>query len=407
MPAPVLLLLTFKYPFGTGESFIANELEFLSKKFNKIYLLPLRRAEGVRAVPPNVETVFLFESMQYSGRRMLARHGMLFLRLFLSELLKTSSKVAFLKLYGYLRSSLLQNIYRAEKLSAFYREKELNADNSIIYSFWLDDWATAASVLKLKGVINYFISRVHGHDLYADRWPNKVIPFRYFQVEQVSKVFCVSKDGLNYLQAVFPRHKRKFFLSHLNVFDKGINPFNPSATFTIVSCSNIISLKRVHLIAEVMSHLSFNVQWVHFGDGELKNDLLERASKLPPNISCRFMGNVSNRELIDFYSKTSVNLFVHFSETEGGVPVALQEAASFGIPLMACDTGGVPEIVNSSTGMLLPVDFDANEAAQMITHFRQGRLNSPEFRAEVKKYWAENFNAEKTYQAFYENIVGN
>lgn len=50
-------------------------------------------------------------------------------------------------------------------------------------------------------------------------------------------------------------------------------------------------------------------------------------------------------------------MFIHLTETEGGVPVCISEATSFGIAVIGTDVCGVPEIVNNQTGFLITVAF--------------------------------------------------
>ena len=68
------------------------------------------------------------------------------------------------------------------------------------------------------------------------------------------------------------------------------------------------------------------------------------------------MGHYPNEELLRYYGSNHVDLFINTSSTEG-VPVSIMEAQSFGIPVIATDTGGVKEVVTEGTGSLLPVDF--------------------------------------------------
>ncbi len=199
---------------------------------------------------------------------------------------------------------------------------------------------------------------------------------------------------MNYLQKKYPWHANKFLLNHLNVFDNGTNPFIFDNEFTIVSCSNVSALKRVHLILPLLQELSFRVRWIHFGSGVGLERLKREVQALPKNIIVEFRGQVTNEELLRFYQCQKVNLFIHLSETEGGVPLVLQEAASFGIPLLAADTGGVPEIVTKETGVLIPVNFDNMAVANQIADFASPSFNATFFRAGVKAYWNVHFNGQ-------------
>jgi glycosyltransferase involved in cell wall biosynthesis len=277
--------------------------------------------------------------------------------------------------------------------------------NVTYYSFWTDDWATALSILKKRKIINYFVSRVHGYDLYKERWRLGIIPFRYFQLEQVTKIFAVSSDGLNYMRNLYPSYQHKFKLSHLNVFDNGMNPWDEASVFTIVSCSNLIPLKRIGLIIEALKYVNFELRWIHFGDGELRQVLQEQIKHLPKNINVSFKGDVPNSYVIEFYKTHSINLFIHMSETEGGVPLALQEAASFGIPLIGAQVGGVAEIVSEKTGVLTKIDITAEELGNLIGIFKNSQMNTKEFRYAVKQYWKKSFDATVNYKDLYNKIV--
>ena len=117
------------------------------------------------------------------------------------------------------------------------------------------------------------------------------------------------------------------------------------------------------------------------------------------------MGSRPNAEVIHWYKHNAVDAFVHTSETEGGAPVALQEAASFGIPLIAADAGGVNEIVNPSTGILLPNALTAEELAACLRGFREMGWCHPDVRVGVRAFWSAHFNAEIVHGRLLENLL--
>jgi glycosyltransferase involved in cell wall biosynthesis len=388
-----LFLFTNEYPFGKGETFIENELITLAKKFQTIYLFPLKKSGQPRILPiPSANVIFLLEKQHVSKWKLVFKKLFLIKRIFVQEFRRLSAG-AFIKSFGTLKSILLINMQRAELLEEFLHSFQINEIR--FYSFWTDDWATVLSLLKQKRCIPEFISRVHGYDLYEDRWPNKVIPFRNFQLQQVSRIFAASRDGLKYLQINYPTYQHKFFLKHLAVFDNGINDFYQDDELVIVSCSSIVDLKRVHFIPQILEELTIKVRWIHFGDGPGKNVLEEKIQHLPVNISGELRGYVENADLIHFYKTQKVNLFLHLSATEGGVPLVLQEAASFGIPLMGTNVGGVVEIVTAETGILIPADFNVSDVASKITSFHKGDKNTLKFRTAVRDFWLHHFSAEK------------
>ena len=342
----------------------------------------------LRAMPENVEIVNWQKNYQYNGKFVFLSNYFLFKRLFRGERLES-------------RSLLLQNMARANCVKHFLKGNS----NSIFYSFWFDDWATILGILKIKGIISSYCARTHGFDLYTEYRKSNSIPFRNFQLNTVNKLFAVSTDGLNYLNEKYPVYAAKFSLSHLGVFDCGINPFNSDQVFTIVSCSNIARIKRVHLIVEVLKKVTCKLKWIHFGNGEVQNEVVALSKSLPSNIDVDFRGRISNQELIAFYKNNHVSLFLQFSESEGGVPVSLQEAASFGIPLLGTNVGGIPEIVVHQTGTLIPKDFNTSEVAQFVDDFQKSEQNSNDYRLGVRAFWQKNFEAKNNYNLFCDDLL--
>lgn len=398
-----LFLFSNQYPYGNGEAFIENELKLHVNHFKEVKIFPLIKNKQNRTVDKNIVVIDLFDNLNFNSFKILFNNFFIFLKIILTEFYNSKSKLIFIKRFPYLKSSLLQNIERAAVLNK-YLKNETDLKCIVFYSFWTDDWATVLSILKKKGNIPLFISRVHGYDLYAERWSDSLIPFRNLQIENVSKIFAVSKDGLAYLQENYPRYANKFYLNHLGIFDHGLAPFNLETIFTIVSCSNLNILKRVHMVAELLCKINFKVKWVHFGDGAERERILSIVKKMPNNVTVELRGSVANSEVINYYQSNSVNAFIHLSETEGGVPLALQEAASFGIPLIGTVVGGAAEIINEKTGIQLPVNFDINYLIEIINGFKESSKNTIAFRNEVRDFWKNSFSLNTNYLKFYNNI---
>jgi glycosyltransferase involved in cell wall biosynthesis len=70
--------------------------------------------------------------------------------------------------------------------------------------------------------------------------------------------------------------------------------------------------------------------------------------------------------------------------------------------LLSTDVGGCKEIVTEETGILIPLETEMKEVAQIIKAFKNSPKNTLEFRKGVRKFWEENFDAEKNYGVFLE-----
>ncbi|WP_242928880.1 glycosyltransferase [Pontibacter vulgaris] len=396
-----LMFFTSSYPYGTGETFIENEIAHLSEAFDKILIFPLIAFGQPRTLPDNAEVV----QLEVSKSRCLPAIPTISV---IQEIVyfvkkKLSNEISFEQI-RYLISYTKNLLAREKLVESWLKINKINT-SSIFYSYWTDEWATILALLKENGLITNFYSRVHGFDLYEERSDYGFIPFRNLQLKHVSKISAVSIAGYNYLLKNYPLLEKKIFMHRLGVSDNGIGPFNENNSFTLLSCSNVIPLKRVNLIVEILSYVKLPLKWVHFGDGPQLNEIKELAKDLPKNISVDFKGSIANKEIVDYYRQNQVNLFITTTESEGGCPVSIQEAISFGIPTMGTNVGGIPEIVNSLTGILIQKDFDPNLIADLINNFSDSKYNTLEFRKGVRYFWEQRFRADKNFKKYISDIL--
>ena len=399
-----LYLFTNEFPYGNSETYLESEIPVLVDQFDKVYLFPsIRKISGhKRLLPEKFEVVVLNTDWVKQRNKLLFKNFVFIAATLFNEYKFISNKRTFFKNFKMLKNKLLHRLYLSEQLEIVLLEKKVT--NSIFCSYWFSDSVILLGILKKQGVINSFVSRAHGFDIYDNRNEDGYIPFRYFQLKMVDRVFSVSNKGKQYLKSkkAFPE---KVETSYLGVADLGENPFNESEIYTIVSCSNVNIFKRIDLIVEILKHLSFPVNWIHFGDGDQLENIKEQSKALPDTIHVDFKGRVANSEVMDFYKNNTVHLFITTSAMEG-LPMTLIEAASFGIPLMGTNVGGIPEIINDTTGLLIPEKVDVIAVAKLIDDFLISDKNSKQFRGKVKGFWKENFEAIKNYNDFYDRVQG-
>jgi len=393
-----LWLFTIRFPFGNGESFLENELPILARGFTKVRVFPLMPEGAQRTVPANVEVVQLFGDDAFravSPLRVLSD-----LRSW-NEVMRISKASApsaeiFNKHRRALMSRLRQAMYREGVLSA-RMASSYDPARVALYSYWTSDWATVLGLWRMHDPQVRFVSRMMGFDMFDHRAADGWQMLQAFHVKQVDRVFMISKAGLGHMRTRFPEAVEKFSISYLATNDHGRGPWSPAEELRIVSCANLIPLKRVYMIAEALKTLDIPVRWTHFGDGAERARIEAIVKALPPNVSVELKGNVPNAEIIAWYKANATDVFMHASETEGGAPVALQEAASFGIPLIAADAGGVNEIVTSDTGELLPNALASELLAEKLRAFKTTQWYAVKAREDVRAFWAANFNAEEVH----------
>ncbi len=402
----VLYLFTNNYPYATGESFLENEIIFTAAKFDKVYIFPRITTDTyIRQIPDSAVLVNLFDkSFSYNSKAIFFSHFFRIIKILFAEFYHTPEKLFFLKKIRRWISIISQNINISNHLKSFIEENKQESLDPVFYSYWMNDWALSCALLKQKGDINKFVFRILGYDIYDERWEGNYMPFRYFIYSKTSRVIALSKSAEKYAKSK-NMFSEKATYSYFGTKDYGLGLFIPENEFTLYSCSNIIALKRINLIIEVLKNIKFKVKWIHRGAGELKDQLLEDVKTLPSNISFELIGRVNSYEESLIKTKnTSINLFMNVSETEG-LPVTIMEVISMGIPVIATDVGGTAEIMNDKTGYLIEKDFDVVKIAQLITDFKNSKKNTVEYRKGVREYWKENFEATKNYEKFCELLL--
>jgi colanic acid/amylovoran biosynthesis glycosyltransferase len=95
------------------------------------------------------------------------------------------------------------------------------------------------------------------------------------------------------------------------------------------------------------------------GQGELEQQLRTLIRDLNLQGSIRLLGALPHAALLQLYETNSVSAVVLASIDAGndcheGIPVALVEAMSYGIPVISTETGAIPELILPGTGVLVP-----------------------------------------------------
>lgn len=388
-----LCLYTAQYPYGLGEQFIETEIKYLAAAFNEVLIFPANGTGHKRTLPDNVKVIKMADSQNYSTRKGIASLGRWVWDCLGDTLKQNDQKMAW--------SNLLRLSYSAEILKKYLNNNRLT--HSVHYTYWFDEWSTSLSVLASKGVIKGYISRAHRFDLYHNRRKEGYIPYRLFQLKHVSKLVLISQDGMAYMEKHYPQYKDKYELSYLGV--ENWLPFkaevNTSPQYLVVSCSRMVDIKRVDLIVKSLALIkNIPIKWVHFGGGELFEEIKKLAEDLlPENVEWELKGHVDNQFIYNFYQEYHPDCFINVSSSEG-LPVTLMEALSYGIPVIATNVGGTCEIANSETGILLTSDPSIHEIANSLISFLQGTVRDINFRVSVYQFWLRTFNAQTNYQLF-------
>ncbi|WP_340111703.1 glycosyltransferase [Maribellus mangrovi] len=410
-----LLLVCNKFPYGFGEAFLEAEFPFLYDAFQKIVILTITDQENqTRKIPSDVTQIRKPKTLSFKEKIQTAFYILAHLKSFFQlivheikareEILRTNKHLDFGRKYLHF-IPIIENAFKAFNLKQYFKKNALPhiQNNSMLYAYWQDYTALSITLIKKEIPAYKAICRTHGGDLYFYRNKYSYLPFRRFISENMNRIFFISKNGLDYQSNLLGKEYLNYSLARLGTKKvQELTNKNKLNGYRIVSCSNIISIKRIDLIINALSKIpNKRIEWIHFGGGVLKEKMESLAKELlsdKPNISYTFRGNVKNAELHRYYAQNKISLFINVSESEG-IPVSIMEAMSYGVPAIATNVGGTGELVDNTCGLLI----DKDVSGEQLTQFLKRELDEKKLRKKdiyaIKK-WETNFQAEKNFKEF-------
>lgn len=399
-----LIIATEKYPFGGEKSFLLPELKRLAEHFE---ILLISHAEGAELLadeelPEGVRTFCIPRPVLTWKDKLGAVWGCLTDADGRREIREILSGGVHRKERIYQSLSFYAQARSDQK--ALRRSGILQGNQPIIYySFWYSYFCYSAVREQRRRRNVRIIARAHGVDLYQDRIPGGRQPFRHPMEEGVCRILFACQYAEDYYRKEIAGSegiREKLQVCRLGV-EKAERqmPQGDRKCLELLSCSNVVPLKRLERIIDALSLIeNCEIRWRHIGDGEAFADICRYAEKRlgeKEHISYEFLGRMDNREVHQYYRENQADCFITISSTEGGCPVSIQEAMSYGIPVIASAVGGITEMLDGN-GILLSDDPTAEETAEAILQL----IGLPdqtyaEWKERSRKRWKALFCAEK------------
>lgn len=405
-----LLLATNSFPYNTGEkAFIIPELIRLKEYYD---ITVISHADNQQ-----IESGFV-ESKIMDGVRNLY---------FPRPIIKSVDKVKALLLYLCdrdgrqeiweiikQRKHLLERLYQSLSFyaQALADQKEImksgiiaTDEPLIYYSFWNTYYCYSMVRAQRKYKNVKIVSRIHGFDLYQERMPGERQPFKH-QMEKgiCSLIFLGDYAKQYYIERIKDKNTsvNKLVVCPLGTEDPGRRmPVSSGKEWHLLSCSDVIPLKRVEYIIDGLSEIQKEqIHWTHIGAGsELQNIQNYAHEKLTnkSNICYTFKGHMEHNAVMQYYEKEQVDCFITTSSTEG-MPVSIMEAMSYGIPVIATAVGGIPEMI-CENGILLSKDPKALEIAQaIITIMKQSTDKMLAVKSNSYRRWQQKYAIDAVFE---------
>jgi colanic acid/amylovoran biosynthesis glycosyltransferase len=390
------------YPYGRSEAFVEYELKAAAQRDSTricIYSLYDRVDLTRRYVPTGAEVVRVAE----------AANGLVRLVAALAMITPGAWQEIGYMTRARRHERWIRCLYRiytyylaAAALKRLVRKRPPRMGD-VYASYWLNECAFAAVCLRKTYPDIRVTSRGHGFDVFPERC---YMPFRREILGGLDHIYLINEAGVSCFRELYGGwlDMRKVTIAHLGVdVPETPGPIPIPAVFHVVTCSSLIPLKRLDLMIDALAGISYpSVHWTHIGGGPLEATLrMQAQEKLKEtNVAWEFLGELTLEEVHAYYRTHGVHLFVNCSDTEG-TPVAIMEAMSYGIPVVARDVGGNREIVDDTCGIRLPSLADARalcQALEQIAMMPSERYN--ELRNAARNRIVCDFSAEKNFSRY-------
>ncbi len=215
----------------------------------------------------------------------------------------------------------------------------------------------AAKLFKIPLVLNF-----HGAELLLIRKKKWVKPLLKFAISQAQAVFANSSFTAGKIKAL--RNVNVEWSPYGTTLETGTGNAEPhpvQGKFKILFVGRHIERKGIRYLIEAAKYLpreSFEIRIV--GVGDLTDELKKLASEsaTPDSAEIIFTGKLSPEALANEYKTANVFTLPAIVDSKGdteGLGVVLIEAMELGLPIVASNVGGIPDVViDGETGILVP-----------------------------------------------------
>jgi len=120
---------------------------------------------------------------------------------------------------------------------------------------------------------------------------------------------------------------------------------------------------------------------------------------MPSNVKHHFTDYQGDRQLFELYRTQPGDVFMNTSASEGA-PVAVMEAMSVGLPVIATNVGGNPELVGAENGVVIPANPTPEEIAAAIGTLLVSDETRARMRAASRQKWSAMSSSTRNYESF-------
>ena len=339
-----LIYVTVSLPYGPSEAFLLPEIQALLDLGHEILIVP--RSPGGMIVHDEgllgnsrLETLLSLNVLSAAVRAFFTRPIQVARAILCIK--ESRSPVVWLK-----------NMIVVPK-AIWLSEIARNFEADHIHCHWAATTATMTMIASRLAEISWSFT-AHRGDIVAD---NLLDP----KVRRASFARFISQDGLRLAKSRGVRFEGRVRVLHMGVTIPARARWQPPAEPKVLCPARLEEVKghRFLLAAWRMLHdRGLKGQLWLAGEGRWRARLEAIVRDLELEDEVRFLGTLPHESLLRLYETNSISAVVLPSVDLGngyheGIPVALIEAMSYGVPVVGTHTGAIPELVTAGAGLLV------------------------------------------------------
>lgn len=250
--------------------------------------------------------------------------------------------------------------------SLWFKLRKLSSSFDIVHSHWLIPQGIVQSNV---GKIPYIVTG-HGGDITSLNG----FPFKRMKLKAMKKsshITVVSNKLKEFVMESYPNSKTDVMpmgcdtssFKHENKVD---NYFNQGDKKVVLFVGRLTKAKGVQHLIEAVKNLDDVVLYIA-GKGDMEDELRRQAEPLGKRVV--FMGPKTHEELSVIVPSADVMVVPSITGDDGwkeGFGLVIIEAMASGVPVVASNSGGIPDTITSGENGLLTKEKDSSDIASSI-----------------------------------------
>jgi colanic acid/amylovoran biosynthesis glycosyltransferase len=371
-----IVYITAEFPFGNAEIWVINEINSLTELGFEVIIIPrsnhkpLINRDAEKLLSKTLSLPLFNAAIMFSFIRVIFSRPSLLIKLINDNYTRANTFINFVKGLIVMPKSL--------HIGAILRNKNIQH----IHSLQTTSTAFIAYILSISLEVPWSYTLHSSSILKGTRYESALLFYSKHASICRTISMSIARDLSNFIGLPL---SKKVKMVRLGVDVRMVYQYTVvrKDLFTIVTPAALLPMKG-HifslLAAKRLVDSGFrSFRWFFYGSGPLLDQLISKVIELHLGDYCFFMGYIDHKDLLEKYKNNEVDVVVLSSATTDvfeGVPVALMEAMSYEIPVIATDCGSTKELVDGRSGVLInesdPISI-ANSLTDLISDFEHRR----------------------------------